>query len=271
MDETMDEFVIPENLDNQLLLQGYELKDVKAMDDGEECKGELEAIVSVFNNVDRYKERIIPGAFKDSLKSKLPKGVWMHDWSQPVAKTLIARETSEGLYIKGKFNLETQRGREAYSDVKNGLVDEFSIGFRVKKWTNDKETGIVDLLKLELFEWSPVLVGANPSTRVVSVKSHFQEISRVGLKFEEHSEVVLKTVTEYISRVRDYLSLKTSDGVAPNETRLSEFSQLRDALNELLDTAPSKPTSSGTADQLKSLRLAALKLDAELEGVLATL
>src|SRR5262245_63868269 len=88
-----------------------------------ECKadaeqGTVEAIVSVFSNVDAGNERVLPGFFKSSLQRKLPKGVWMHDWKTPVAKTLEARELMPGdpllpatikdyggLYIKGQFNL----------------------------------------------------------------------------------------------------------------------------------------------------------------------
>ena len=55
----------------------------------------------------------------------------MHDWNAPVAKTLEARELAPndpllpdnirglgGLYVKAKFNMNTQRGREAFSDIK---------------------------------------------------------------------------------------------------------------------------------------------------------
>jgi len=106
--------------------------------------GVIEAIVSVFNNVDSYGDRVKYGFFDESLKTKLPKGVWAHDWKTPVAKTLEARELMPGdallpeklkdlggLYIKGQFNMNTQRGRETYSDIKEGIIDEFSIGYSV--------------------------------------------------------------------------------------------------------------------------------------------
>lgn len=140
---------------------------IKATDDE---KGIVEAIVSCFGNVDSYGEIVDRGAFLESLNHKYPKGVWMHDWTQPVAKTLEARETDEGLYIKGQFNLETQRGKEAYSDVKFGTIDEFSIGYSVLEDELDMD-GYRHLKKLKLYEWSPVLVGANPSTQVLGVKA----------------------------------------------------------------------------------------------------
>ena len=125
---------------------------------------------------------LLPGFFAKSLAAKAPKGVWMHDWSLPVAKTLEARELPPGdpklptgltalggLYVKGQFNLETQRGREAFSDIKHGLIDEYSIGYEV---TADRKTtdGVRELIEGTLYEWSPVLVGANRATTTLAVK-----------------------------------------------------------------------------------------------------
>lgn len=159
------------------------LPQAKAADDGSGAAGIIEAVVSVFNNVDAVGDRIRPGAFTRSLARKLPKGVWGHDWETPVAKTLEARELLAGdtllpqslaelggLYIKAQFNLSTQRGREAFSDIEFGIVDEFSIGYRVKDAAFDEETGIYELLEIELYEWSPVLVGMNPATALISCK-----------------------------------------------------------------------------------------------------
>jgi HK97 family phage prohead protease len=166
-------------------------------------EGLVEAVVAVFSNVDAAREVITPGAFAKSLRAKLPKGVWGHDWSQPVARTEEARELLPGdpllpeglrdlggLYIKGRFNLGTQRGREAYSDLAFGIVDEFSIGYRVVRARRVTEAGdeveeapgapvpvgapgekgVRYLDELALYEWSPVLVGMNPATALLAVK-----------------------------------------------------------------------------------------------------
>lgn len=143
--------------------------------------GIIEAIVSVTGNVDSGNEIVEPGFF--SGQAKLPKGVWGHNWEMPIAKTLIFEEWKAGdsrlpdeikdlggYYVKGQFNLNTQRGKEAYSDVKFGIIDEFSIGYRVTSDAKDKDTGARRLIKGECFEWSPVLVGMNRETQLISVK-----------------------------------------------------------------------------------------------------
>jgi len=150
----------------------------------DEEQGIIEAIVSVTANKDRGGERVMPGFFAKSLTGKLPRGVWCHDWTMPIAKTLVAEEWAAGdsrlpeqlrdfggYYIKGQFNLETQRGREAYSDLKFGTIDEFSIGFAVSKSQKNPTTKTLDLIEGEWFEWSPVLVGMNPATSLLNIKS----------------------------------------------------------------------------------------------------
>jgi HK97 family phage prohead protease len=132
-------------------------------------QGIIEAYVSIFDNIDLVGDIIRRGAFSESLNNKLPKGVWMHNWDEPIAKTIKAYEDEKGLFIQGQFNLETQRGKEAYSDIKFGIIDEFSIGFKILDYEwDDKDNRIIK--KVKLYEWSPVLAGANPDTELVSVK-----------------------------------------------------------------------------------------------------
>jgi HK97 family phage prohead protease len=149
-------------------------------------RGIIEAFVSVYGVRDSYDEIVDFGAFTDSLANKLPTGVWMHDWTKPIARTLEAREVPPGdsslpeeiaeyggLYIKGHFNMATQDGRDAFSNIEFGLIDEFSIGYSEVEviGASHAEDGVRHLVKLQLHEWSPVLRGANPMTQLVSLKS----------------------------------------------------------------------------------------------------
>ena len=149
-----------------------------------EESGVVTAVVSVFSNVDRANEKIRPGFFKESLARRLPRVCWSHDWTRPLGKTLEARELEPGdpllpapiahlggLWVRGKLNLETQAGREAYAHLKAGDLDEFSIGYQVLEDATDKKSGVRELIRGDCYEWSPVLVGANPSTQLLSVKT----------------------------------------------------------------------------------------------------
>lgn len=170
-------------------------------------EGQIEAIVSVFGNVDSYGERCVLGCFANSIAKKLPKGVWMHDWANPVSKTLEAKELAPGesqlpehlkalggLYIKGQFFKDIDDSWQAYLKIREELVDEYSIGYRNIKRAKNEETNIVDLLELDLFEWSPVLVGGNRATATLSVKTDLMDGPRYGMSIEEHTEILLKRI-----------------------------------------------------------------------------
>ncbi|MGB9178051.1 MAG: HK97 family phage prohead protease [Pyrinomonadaceae bacterium] len=203
-------------------------------------QGIIEAFVSVFNNVDAAKERIRPGFFNKSLQRKLPKGVWMHDWKQPIAKTLEAKEVLAGdamlppeikdfggLYIKGHINLGTQRGRDAHSDLSFGTVDEFSIGYETTKESFDAGSGVTDLIEGNLYEWSPVLVGCNDRTALVSVK---------GLYLGDYVESSMTMSALYT--LENYLYYFISDKLYDDDVPLEQrMTAIRGAFDEFRDIA----------------------------------
>lgn len=164
------------------------------------AQGIAEMIVSIFNNVDSGNEVVLPGFFAESIAARRAadgrpkaKGVWGHDWLTPIAKTLDAQEllpgdprlptdtqTLGGLWVKAQFNLETQRGREAFSDMQGGYIDEFSIGYSVSQ---DKyQDGKRFLVKGDWYEWSPVLVGMNDATALLSTKTASDSKAAVPFK-----------------------------------------------------------------------------------------
>jgi hypothetical protein len=77
------------------------------------------------------------------------------------------------LKVKTQFNLDTQRGQEAYSDVVFfGEQQEWSIGYQVPTGAATIKDGVRDIKTLNLYEYSPVLFGAMPAARsLAGVKS----------------------------------------------------------------------------------------------------
>lgn len=157
-----------------------------------DADGIVEAIVSVTNIVDSVNDVIEPGAYKNTLRKRNPKGVWSHDTNIPVAKTLKVEELMPGderlpedlrqqdagaLLVKMQFNLNTSRGRDAFYDVQFFAEEqEWSIGYSVPegKSVTDERTGVRFIKQLELYEYSPVIFGAAPNTRTLSVKDGFE-------------------------------------------------------------------------------------------------
>ena len=139
--------------------------------------GEFEGYGSTFGGEpDSYGDVIAPGAYAESLdshkaKGTMPKLFWQHNSDEPIGKWLEAKEDAHGLLMRGKLNMSVQRGREAHSLLKEGDIDGLSIGYRIKEYSVDTESGVWTLQKLDLIEVSVVSVGANESAVVQSVKA----------------------------------------------------------------------------------------------------
>lgn len=144
----------------------------KAIDDGP--VGRFSGYGAVFGNVDAYNERILPGAFADTLaeaktRGRMPAMLWQHNPTQPIGVWRSMREDERGLYVEGEL-ADTQLGREAYSLLKLGALSGLSIGFSVAKETLNRDENIRDLVAINLWEVSPVTFPANSEARVSQVK-----------------------------------------------------------------------------------------------------
>lgn len=145
----------------------------------------IEGYASVFGNVDSYYEIVDKGAFNDFLAKwpadsktgvpRFPKFIWAHDWARPLGPTLEVREDEIGLYVKGELLKDVQDAKEAYALIKSGAMTDLSFGFRVDQDEIDQNTGARHLKKISIYEWSPVLVGANEKATITGVKDANQK------------------------------------------------------------------------------------------------
>lgn len=153
--------------------QAAPLLDIKALKE----TGEFEGYGSTFGGEpDSYGDVIAPGAYADSLTAHraagtMPKMFWQHNPAEPIGKWVEASEDTRGLLLKGKLNMGVQRAREAYELLKAGDIDGLSIGYRIKEYSVDTDTGVWTLEKLDLKEVSVVSIGANEQATIGSVKA----------------------------------------------------------------------------------------------------
>ncbi len=152
---------------------------------------------SIFDVIDRHREQVAKGAFQNSLnvwkeQGQMPKMLWQHDVKNPIGFWHSIVEDERGLLVKGQFLLDLQQGREAYSLLKNGVVDGLSIGFMSKKSRQDtiKKTRVLE--EVDLYEISLVTFAANPLAKVTDVKGVdeeeeelVREIMRLGRLFRD--------------------------------------------------------------------------------------
>lgn len=137
-------------------------------------KGEVSAVFSRFNVVDKDGDVTVPGAFEDGAEVRI--SAYQHQsWTGalPVGKGTI-RQTDTEAILDGQFFLNTQAGRDTFEVVKGmGPLQEWSYGFDVLdsepgKWGGEP----VNFLKrMKTHEVSPVMIGAGVDTRTLSVKT----------------------------------------------------------------------------------------------------
>jgi HK97 family phage prohead protease len=174
-----------------------------------EDAGIVEHFFSVLGNIDHDKDRILPGAFSKTIADKGVGGIRVLDshafssvtdaLGSPLRIEEVGREglpdkvksdfpdATGGIKAETRFNLKTSKGHDAFQLLKAGDVKEWSFGFAIIKadfetvkavrdsrgFTLDEdgdEMRIQNIREVELFEYSPVIWGANSATSTVDAK-----------------------------------------------------------------------------------------------------
>lgn len=174
-----------------------------------EAKGEVSAVFSRFNVIDKDGDVTNPGAIQDG--APIVVSAYGHaSWggALPVGKGIIRTTKSEAV-AELQFFMDTTQGVDTFNTVKalseSGL-GEWSYGFD----TLDSEPGehegksVNFLKKLKVFEVSPVLVGAGNDTRTISAKS----------APTDHTERVVPVFTSAIRPHETGTTAKAWDGTA---------------------------------------------------------
>lgn len=144
----------------------------KALDAGP--VGRFSGYASVFNEVDSYGDKVLPGAFADSIAraakaGRMPAMLWQHDPCEVIGIWQVMREDARGLYVEGQI-ADTSDGQEAYTLLKMGALSGLSIGFTTVEEQWNKVDGVREITAVDLWEVSLVTFPANLSARVEDVK-----------------------------------------------------------------------------------------------------
>lgn len=141
-------------------------------------RGVFTALAACYT-IDRDNEIIERGAFRQTIarwqasSRKIPLH-WAHLGTAEnvigVVNPSTMRETSAGLYVEGKLDLEdSEVAREAWRSMRNHAVG-LSFGF-LQTASHDRGDGVRVLTELDVYEISVVPGPSNPDTRFLSLKS----------------------------------------------------------------------------------------------------
>lgn len=153
------------------MIHGFEIKD--------EARGEVVAVVSTMDVVDRDGDVVLSGAIKDGSVVKL--SAYEHDviteGKAPVGRGVVNIRGNQAV-LSARYFMSTIRGRDAFNTVKEmGADSEWSIGFSrqvktapmTEEWRSKGANRLI--AGLDLYESSPVFMGANGMTATVSAKA----------------------------------------------------------------------------------------------------
>ncbi len=164
---------------------GIEYKDIPATDmrPTNDRQGIIEGLVSKTGNIDLQDDRVIHGAWRDTIKSAYARKaagdpylvpfLWSHNHDAlPPGGVFYLDETKAGLFAKIQMNLDIQSGAELYASYARGTVSKQSIGYRAITSDYERIEGkqIRNLRQCELLECSGVVFAANPQAVVTAVK-----------------------------------------------------------------------------------------------------
>jgi HK97 family phage major capsid protein/HK97 family phage prohead protease len=196
-----------------------------------------------------FNEKILPGAFRDTIKNDAIHAFWSHDPNKPIASTengtLLLSETGTGLDVTLFPEVKTSWGRDAYEAVRSGLVRGFSFGFMAEKdhWSDDGS--IRELAKVRLYEVSPVMSPAYQESQIIA-RGGGRNVK--NMKFSE--------LIEERGRVYDQMQKYMDKGYENlNSEQRSEYDRLETRYDELtshVDAKRKEENFSSITDHMNS-------------------
>lgn len=153
-------------------------------------------------NIGHYQERFAPNSVELAPTTQL---FWRHE--EPIGLVLAGRETAEGYEVTARIS-ETPRGNEAYTLVRDGVINKFSIGFQAVEHKLDKDDTVVRT-KVLVREISLVPVPAYEGASVKEVRDLQNSIDEVPkelpkeTKESNNMDNVTNPLAEELNEVRE--------------------------------------------------------------------
>lgn len=209
----------------------------KVVDDN---KGVVEALVNSTDVKDLQNDVMHKGCWT-ALINKMatretawPSILFGHNWELPVGRVESAWEGEGGLWIRGRFNLSTSRGHDAYQDVKFGSIKEWSVGFQPGEHRYESDGAHHVYAVASWPEVSCTILGASPNTRTTMVKSGYRSETEVDAWIAAHPAEAQRFVADYVSARlgrNNQAPIPFSREVDP-EQRIYELANARPFVNE---------------------------------------
>lgn len=242
----------------------YTVQDVEARqaDDG---TMRISGYAAVFNDSSvplPFIERIAPGAFRKTLSETPDVRLLINHEGLPLARTkngtLTLTEDSRGLYMDAVI-ADTQEGRDLYTLIQRGDLDQMSFAFRVirQKWNEGRTERLLTELSLADGDVSVVTYPAYPTTSVEArehLKRAIQAIKE-GREVTGESLIVIQAILDKIDESYEYLGegksmLETMLGIEEEMPEMEEDSRAVDVVGDYVEWDSSGGTARGRIEHV---------------------
>ena len=178
-----------------------------------------------------YREQFAPGAIRSVEDVKL---FWQH--SEPIGRIIEGRDTEAGFEIRAMIS-DTPRGNEAYTLLKDNVINKFSVGFMAVEQTRDGDLvtrTLVDLREVSLVSF-PAFTGASVSEvreEITVAEVVADSIQTKETNMSENMELDVRAVQDEVAEIRRELELVKTPTIATNafETKFRSQGEYAKAL-----------------------------------------
>lgn len=144
--------------------------------------GSFTALIARFGEVNRNGAMYLPGAFgkQDGVLSPYNHSS-MREGALPVGEG-VTEERGKVVVVNGRYYLDGPDSETAYNRVKSlGKRAQWSFGFTIEKAKAKLAEGgksYLEVAKIGMLEFSPVLMGANRATGTLSINSVLTDMAK---------------------------------------------------------------------------------------------
>lgn len=204
-----------------------QFKTISTQIKADESQNIIEGYGSIFGNIDSHKDIVMKGAFTKTVSERKDKikMLWQHEIKEPIGRMLDIYEDQKGLFFKAKIS-ETETGKKAMILMRDGVLDELSIGYSTIKEEYDSQKNVNLLKELKLYEISTVTFASNPLAQLTDVKNLMNEYQySKGNVMDIVAMELLKSIKALVGKDEpsdDTLDVEKSHEI-DNEARVKEI------------------------------------------------
>ena len=174
------------SMENQMERRTITLKELRVIDSEPEMGGEpaIEGYASVFDSWSEelggnspFREKVVKGAFEETIQIDDIRALFNHDPNYVLGRnkagTLTLAEDEKGLKVR-IVPPDTTWAKDLLVSIRRGDITQMSFGFTVilDRWSYEDNIDVRELLKVKLFDVSPVTFPAYAQTEC-GVRSMF--------------------------------------------------------------------------------------------------